>query len=291
MLSETIVQGRNLSGQELAQIQALLVQHPSWHRTRLSRNLCELWGWRNEAGWIKDMACRSLLLKLEARGLIGLPPRQRPSVNRWRNGRRAECPHDASVLDARLETLSPLRMEPVASGGPEGRLFGFLLQRYHYLGHRNEVGENLKYLVCERGGRPLACVLFGSAAWKCQVRDAFIGWNSAQRQRHLRLLTNNTRLLILPWVRVPHLATEILSRIAWRLSQDWQDKYGHPIYLLESFVQRERFAGACYRAADWRVLGATTGRGRNSTAGAAPEPVKDVYVQPLRADFRQRLCA
>ena len=141
MLSETIVQGRNLSGQELAQIQALLVQHPSWHRTRLSRNLCELWGWRNEAGRIKDMACRSLLLKLEARGLIGLPPRQRPSVNRWRNGRRAECPHDASVLDARLETLSPLRMEPVASGGPEGRLFGFLLQRYHYLGHRNEVGD------------------------------------------------------------------------------------------------------------------------------------------------------
>ena len=232
---------------------------------------------------IKDMACRSLLLKLEARGLIGLPPRQRPSVNRWRNGRRAECPHDASVLDARLETLSLLRMEPVASGGPEGRLFGFLLQRYHYLGHRNEVGE--------RGGRPLACVLFGSAAWKCQVRDAFIGWNSAQRQRHLRLLTNNTRLLILPWVRVPHLATEILSRIAWRLSQDWQDKYGHPIYLLESFVQRDRFAGACYRAAHWRVLGATTGRGRNSTALAPSEPVKEVYVQPLRGDFRQRLCA
>ena len=141
MLSETIVQGRNLSGQELAQIQALLVQHPSWHRTRLSRNLCELWGWRNEAGRMKDMACRSLLLKLEAQGLIGLPPRQRPSVNRWRNCRRAECPHDASVLDGPLETLGPLRMEPVACGSPEGGLFGFLLQRYHYLGHRNEVGD------------------------------------------------------------------------------------------------------------------------------------------------------
>ena len=150
---------------------------------------------------------------------------------------------------------------------------------------------SLVRLVCERQGRPLAGLLFGSAAWQCQPRDAFIGWSSAERQRQLRFLTNNTRFLILPWVRVPHLASHILSRVTRRLSGDWQDKYGHPIYLLETFVERDRFAGTCYRAAGWIAGGATTGRGRNAPGLAPQGPVKEIYLQPLRADFRQRLCA
>jgi hypothetical protein len=169
-------------------------------------------------------------------------------------------------------------------------LFQFLLQRHHYLGHRNCVGENLKYLVRERHGRPVACLLFGSAAWQCQPRDAFIGWTPQARRSHLPWLTNNTRFLILPWVRVPHLASHILSRVTRRLSGDWQDKYGHPIHLLETFVQRDRFAGTCYRAAGWIALGATTGRGRNGPGRAPHGPLKEVYLHPLGVDFRRRLC-
>jgi len=291
MQTEPLMQGRYLRAQDLAQIRALLVEHPSWHRTRLSRELCELWVWRNEAGRLKDMACRTLLLKLEARGLIGLPPRQRASVNGARNRRPAEFAHEVAALDAGLDALRPLRVEPVAPGSAESGLFQWLLHRHHYLGHRNCVGENLKYLVCARQGRPLACLLFGSAAWRCQPRDAFIGWSDAQRQRQLRFLSNNTRFLILPWVRVRHLASHVLSLITRRLSGDWQDKYGHPIHLVETFVERERFAGTCYQAAGWIALGATTGRGRNSSGWTPQGPVKEIYLQALSADFRQGLCA
>ena len=291
MLTQTIIQGRELSAPELAQIRSWLARHPSWHRTRLSRELCALWGWRNEAGRLKDMACRSLLLELEARGWIALPPRERASVNGARNRSPSEVPHDVAPLDARLESVRPLRVEPVHPGSGQAPLFQWLLQRHHYLGHRTCVGENLKYLVCERHGRPLACLLFGSAAWQCQPRDAFIGWTPPERQGHLRLLTNNTRFLILPWVRVPHLASHILSLITRRLSQDWQEKYGHPIHLLETFVERDRFAGTCYRAAGWFPVGTTTGRGRNAPGRAPQGPLKEVYLRPLRADFRRRLRA
>ena len=231
------------------------------------------------------------MLKLQARGLLELPPRQRASVNHRRNHRAAEVAHAVDPLHAELEALRPVRVAPVPPGSPEAGLFQFLLQRYHYLGHRNCVGENLKYLVRERHGRPVACLLFGSAAWQCQPRDAFIGWTPEARCRHLLRLTNNTRFLILPWVRVPHLASHILSRVTRCLSQDWQNKYGHPIDLLETFVERDRFAGTAYRAAGWIAVGATTGRGRNGPGRAPQGPVKAVYLQPLSADFRRRLGA
>jgi hypothetical protein len=291
MLTEPLIQGRHLSAQNLAQIRTLLLEHPSWHRTRLSRELCELWAWRNEAGRLKDMAARTLLLKLEARGLIRLPSRQRASVNGTRNHRPAEFPHEVAALDAELEALRPLRVEVLGPGSAQRRLFQWLLQRHHYLGHRNCVGENLKYLVCARQGPALACLLFGAAAWRCQPRDAFIGWSDAERQRQLRFLSNNTRFLIPAWVRVRHLSSHLLSLITRRLSGDWQDKYGHPIHLVETFVERERFAGTCYRAAGWLALGATTGRGRNSPGLAPQGSVKEIYVHALRADFRRELGA
>jgi len=202
-----------------------------------------------------------------------------------------EVAHDDRPFHTSLEAVRPLRVHRVTPGSPEARLFQFLLHRYHYLSHRNCVGENIKYLVSERHGRPLACLLFGSAAWKCRSRDAFIGWSKLSQQHTLRLLTNNTRFLILPWVRVPHLASHILSLITRRLSGDWQDKYGHPIHLVETFVQRDRFAGTCYRAAGWIPVGTTTGRGRNAPGMAAQGPLKEVFLKPLRADFRQQLCA
>ncbi len=234
------------------------------------------------------MACRSLLLQLQARGLITLPARQRASVNGQRNRRPVDVPPDPAPLQAELQALQPLRVEPLRPGSPDRALFQGLLRRHHYLGHRNGVGENLQYLVRDRQGRPLACVLFGSAAWQCQPRDAFIGWSPEQRRAGLARLTNNTRFLILPWVRVPQLASQVLSGVTRRLSRDWQAKYGHPIELVETFVERERFGGTCYRAAGWTRVGATTGRGRNG-GRTAPGPVKEVYVRPLRPDFRQRL--
>jgi hypothetical protein len=287
---DLLLQGRRLSAPELAQIQRWLAAHPDGHRTRLSRELCALWDWRNAAGQVKDMACRSLLLQLQARGLIPLPPRQRASVNGQRNRRAVAVPCDSAPLQAELKTLQLLRVGPLRPGSPDLALFHGLLQRHHYLGHRNCVGENLKYLVRDGQGRPLACVLFGSAAWQCQPRDAFIGWRPEQRRAGLARLTNNTRFLILPWVRVPHLASHVLGRVTRRLSRDWQEKYGHPIELVETFVERDRFAGTCYQAAGWLRVGATTGRGRNG-GHAAPGPVTEVYLRPLHADFRQRLCA
>jgi hypothetical protein len=148
-----------------------------------------------------------------------------------------------------------------------------------------------QYLVSDRHGRPLACLLFGAAAWKAGDRDAFIGWAAPSRQQHLGRLTNNTRFLILPWVRVPHLASHVLSQVARRIADDWQAKYAHRVELLETFVERDRFRGTCYRAAGWQHVGATTGRSRNDVDNTLRVPVKDIYLLALSADFRRRLCA
>lgn len=291
MQTEEIIQGRPVSAQDLALIQQWLRVHPGGSRTRLSRDLCCLWNWRNAAGRLKDMACRTLLLKLEARGSIELPPRRTASVNHLRNQSLVPLAHDADPIDGPLQALRPLQIQPLAEGSADARLFKFLLQRYHYLGLRNGVGENLKYLVRDRADQPLACLLFGSAAWKTQARDAWIGWDACQRRTHLFLLANNSRFLVLPWVRVPWLASHVLGQLTARLSEDWQHKYGHPIYLVESFVQRDRFPGTCYRAAGWWRVGATTGRSRNDAALTLKVPIKEIYLKLLRADGRERLKA
>ena len=286
-----VIQGRTLRSEDVARIRDWLQAHPGSNRTRLSRELCVAWDWRNGAGRLKDMAARSLLLKLEARGHIQLPPRRTASVNGLRNGRLSPLEHDPRVLEGPLRSLQPVRVQPVLSTGSEARLFQFLLQRYHYLGHRNCVGENLKYLARDREGRPLACLLFGSAAWKSAPRDQWIGWNAQQRRRHLSRLTNNTRFLILPWVRVPHLASYLLGQATARLSADWQQKYGHPLYLVESFVEPPRFAGICYRAAGWVPVGLTTGRTRNDDGLRPRSACKAIYLKTLRPDALQRLTA
>jgi Druantia protein DruA len=284
-----VIQGRVIRLDEVARIRDWLQANPGSNRTRLSRELCLAWNWRNHAGRLKDMACRSLLLKLEAQGQIQLPPRRTASVNRLRNRQVLAVPHDQRPIEGSLQSLGAVRLEPVAEGSWEARLFQSLLQGYHYLGHRNCVGENLKYLAQDQGQRPLACLLFGSAAWKAAARDAWIGWNSAQRRCHLSLLANNTRFLILPWVRVRHLASHLLGQAAARLSADWQRKYGHPIYLLESFVEEPRFAGTCYRAAGWARVGLTTGRTRNDDRRKPRVARKALYLKGLRADARRRL--
>ena len=204
MPHDLLLQGRRLRAPALAQIQRWRAEHPAWHRTRLSRALCALWDWRNAAGQLKDMACRPLLVQLQARGLIPLPPRQRASVNGQRNRRPVAV--TCHPRPAEVRTVQPLGAEPLQPGRPERALFQGLLQQHHELGQRHGVGENLPGLVRDGQGRPLACVLFGSAAWQCQPRDAVLGWSPEQRRAGLARLTNNTRFLLLPWGRVPHRA-------------------------------------------------------------------------------------
>jgi hypothetical protein len=172
-------------------------------------------------------------------------------------------------------------VEPVTAGTAAARRWAFYLHRYHYLGLR-VVGENLGYRVADATGREVACLLFGAAAWRCAPRDQALGWSEAQRRQGLSRLANNTRFLILPWVRVPHLASAVLGAVARRIDADWQAKYGHGLDALETFVERDRFAGTCYRAANWRCVGATRGRSRQDRDHTRAVPVKDVYLYPLQ---------
>jgi Domain of unknown function (DUF4338) len=284
-----VIQGRAIRPEDVELIRAWLQTHPDSNRTRLSRELCVAWNWRNGAGRLKDMACRSLLLKLEARGQIRLPPRRTASVNGLRNRPAVSREPDPPALAGPLARVQPVRVEPVAVGSAEALLFQRLLQRDHYLGHRNCVGENVKYLAWDRDDRPLACLLFGAAAWQADARDRWIGWSAEQRRRHLHLVANNTRFLILPWVHVPHLASYLLGQVTARLSADWQQKYGHPLYLVESFVEPLCFTGTCYRAAGWVSAGLTTGRTRNDDGQRPNVPRKVLYLKALRTDARRRL--
>lgn len=294
MSESGILQGRRIGAAELEQVRQLLAAHPDWSRRRLSCQLATLWNWRNPAGQLKDMAARTLLLKLEQRGWISLPPRRRVPFNRMGHEPVpvTERPVSESPITQPLSALLPLTLTEVSRPGTTQRgLFEALLHQHHYLSHRGTVGENLQYLVCDCRSRPLACVLFGAAAWQCAGRDRYVGWDAPTRSQRLHLLTNNTRFLIPLWVRVRHLASYVLSRMAQGLSRHWQNKYGHPIYLLETFVERDRFVGTSYQAANWVCVGQTQGRSRQDQPNGVHHqlPIKDVYLCPLHPDFRELL--
>lgn len=291
LVNEAIrVQGRWLNAAQLQELRELIAAHPHWSRRRISEALCRQWDWRNGASRFKDMAARTLLLKLHQRGLIELPARRSVPTNRMRAQLIARGDWDQSPIQDRLAELGTLRVREVSSDRTARAELASALAQFHYLGHGGTVGENLQYQVRDGCGRLLACLLFGAPAWKCGERDRSIGWTAAQREQHLYLVTNNTRFLILPWIRVPHLAGRALSQVLRRLSADWQTKYGHPIVLVETFVETSRFAGTVYRAANWRRVGSTTGRSRQDTHRTLPRKPKDVYLYPLRADFREVLC-
>ena len=291
MLEALVVQGRSITRQDLEHIKELLQGHPEWSRRRLSEALVAAWDWRNAAGRLKDMATRTLLVKLEARGLIELPPRRQRAYNRMSGGTLQPRLWDRTPLTGSLSQTGPLTLREVSTEPGARRDFEAALAEFHYLGYRGAVGENLQYTVTAPDGRLLACLLFGAAAWKCRARDEFIGWTHDQRARRLVLVANNSRFLILPFVGVPHLASWALGAALRRLSSDWETKYGHPVALAETFVDRSRFRGTCYRAANWLHQGATTGRTRQDRYTTLKVPVKDVYLYPLRSDFRDLLCA
>jgi hypothetical protein len=294
VLEGEIVQGRRIGSVEIAEIEALIEKNPRWSRWRLSRVVAQSWQWYAASGQLKDMAARTLLLTLHERGLIALPERRRAPVRRALDaGSDLFEGLAAQPVEGSLSELRPLRIEVVGPKQSDYRLFQRYLARHHYLSYRGPVGENLAYLIRSGRGVDLACLLFGAAAWQCAPRDRWIGWSAVQRAQGLSWIANNSRFLILPWVRVAHLASHILSRVAQRISADWQRRYHHPLFLLETFVQADRFRGTCYQAANWVHVGQTTGRTRQSRRHRDHEvhaPVKDVYLYPLRSDGRQPLC-
>lgn len=281
MKTEAEFQVTKITEYHIQAVRQLIADNPSWSRSRLSRELCQIWNWHSPTGQMKDMACRDLLLKLEQQGQVVLPRRKSEAYVRGGNISISEVPHDNTIIAGKLKEVLPLKIEAIEPGHPSWSLFKYLLYRYHYLGLNVTVGENMKYLIFDNERRPLACLLFGSAAWSCAARDDFIGWDKDTRINHLRFLTNNTRYLILPWVRIPHLASHILSIIIRRLQGDWQHKYGHGLLLLETFVEIDRFRGTCYKAANWRYVGLTRGRSRNDRHNRLHVPVKAVYLYPL----------
>jgi len=288
--------GREISSEDVAFIRRLIAEHPDLSRRALSQKLCAAWQWQQANGAPRDMVCRGLLLMLERAGEIELPPvRYTPPNPLARRTRPAAMLIDTTPIQGSLSQLQPIEFQQVRRTAEEP-LFNSLMESHHYLGYEQPVGEHLKYLVWARGAgcplggaRPIAGLAWSSAPRHLASRDRFIGWSGEARRRNIRFIAYNTRFLILPWVQVPHLASYLLGRIARRLSQDWEDLYGHPIYFLETFVDPQRFQGTCYRAANWLRLGRTTGRGKDDQTGRPNRSIKEVLGYPLTRRFRQWL--
>ena len=282
--------GREVSDSDVVFIRALIRQHPEKSRRALSTELCLAWNWRQENGGLKDMVCRGLMLALHRAGVIELPPARRRVHNPLATRHRpAPVLVNRTPLCVDLSALKPLEFCSVRRTASETVVDG-LIEEYHYLGYTQPVGEHLKYLVLAHG-RPVACFAWSSAPRHLGPRDRFIGWSMEARKRNIRFLAYNTRFLVLPWVRVPHLASHLLGRMARRLSRDWEDLYGHPIHYLESFVDPERFKGTCYRAANWHFLGKTTGRGKDDQTKQPNRSLKEVLGLSLTRRFREKLGA
>jgi len=280
--------GRVITAQDLEFIREFIRQHPRLSRRRLSAQLCEAWQWRQANGALCDMVCRGLLLMLHRAGEIELPPVRQISLNPFlRRARPAPVLIDQTPLTGALSEIKPIAIEQVRRTAHEP-LFNGLIEHHHYLGYEQPVGEHLKHLVWAQR-RPIACLAWSSAPRHLGSRDRYIGWSATARRRNIRLVAYNTRFLILPWIRVLHLASHILGQVTNSLSHDWEQMYGHPIYFAETFIDPARFRGTCYRAANWRFLGMTTGRGKASTSKRPNRSFKEVLGYPLTPRFRELL--
>jgi len=280
--------GREFSDGDIQAIKLLMQQNPSLRRTPLSRKLCELLDWTKPNGELKDMTCRVALLRMQADGLITLPPSRMPG------GRGRPHFPPTSATDAQTALLQPvhelasLTLRPV-KGTQASRLWNEFIARYHYLGYTPMSGSQIRYNVFA-GDRQVALLSFGASAWKLAGRERFIGWQEPQRLKNLQLVVNNARFLILPWIQSKGLASKILSRVARQLPLDWQQRYGYRPVLFETFVESERHRGTCYKAANWVHVGQTTGRGKKSVVHRQIIPIKDIWLYPLRKDSVSILC-
>lgn len=276
--------------EDITFIQRLISNRPDYGRSALSKEICRTWNWVQLNGQLKDMICRGLLLHLERQGYIKLPPRKSTPPSPFSNRKKPEpVDVDNSLLKTDLNDIRPISIRQVRRTLEE-KLFNGLIEQYHYLGYTRPVGEHLKYIAFFQD-RPIACLAFSSAARHLGCRDHFIGWDPETRKRNIHFLAYNIRFLILPWVRVQFLASHLLSRCARIVSSDWQRIYSHPIYWLETIVDTQQFQGICYQAANWVLLGKTTGRGLNDRINKVNRSIKSVYGYPLVAGFRQKLGA
>ena len=281
--------GRAISEADIAFLRELIAGDPQASRCALSRRVCDAWHWKQPNGVPCEQICRGLLLQLDRAGEIQLPPiRRRPARNPLAERRPPEpvIPDNRPVRGP-LSRILPLEIQAVRRS-PDEALFNSLIEQYHYLGYVQPVGEHLKYLV-KTGGQAIACLAWSSAPRHLGARDRFIGWDPSSRRRNVRFIAYNSRYLILPWVRVEHLASHVLGRMSQRISRDWEKMYAHPIYLLETFIDAERFAGVCYRAANWIAVGQTTGRGKDAQSRQPNRTIKQILVLPLHRGFRQLL--
>jgi hypothetical protein len=281
--------GRDFSAEELQAINRLIEQTPKPNRAMLSRQVCQMLAWTKPDGGLKDMTCRVAMLRMQADGLITLPASQfkRPR-------RRADFPPTAATdpltpVVCPVHELKPLTLRQVA-GTANSRLWNEYIARYHYLGYTQMSGAQMRYFVFE-GERMLALLSFGASAWKLAARDRYIGWSREQREQNLQLVINNARFLILPWIQSKGLASKILSIISRQLPEDWQQRYGYRPVLMETFVETPRHQGTCYKAANWALVGKTVGRGKKSLVHTQIIPIKDIWLYPLRRNFRAALCA
>jgi len=269
---------------EINHLKQLIQNHPDWSRRKLSKQVCEDFNWRQENGYLKDMVCRSLMLELDRGGYIKLPPIKcrpnNPLVNRKK-------PKKISVDQTPITTINNLKIVQVRYTEHE-QLYDSLIEYYHYLGYTHPVGEYLKYIFFSNS-RPLGCICFSSTVRHIKCRDDYIGWTKQQREANIHLTAYNTRYLLLPWVSIYCLASQLLSRSVKIVSTDWECYFNHPLYYLETFVDTERFKGICYKAANWHYLGLTTGRGKNDQTRQANRSIKAVWGYPLSKNFREVL--
>ncbi len=282
-----LIRGRRIDADELHDIRTTVSDNWASGRTAISRLLCQRWDWRQPNGQLKEMACRALLLSLEAKGVLTLPPRQKESFRAPRRTDRKTFTVDDSPLEGSVAAFRSLTIRMVRQT-PDEALWDYLIDTHHYLGRPWIVGSSLKYLVY-LDGRLVACLGWGSAAWKVASRDAFIGWDRETREGNLHRVVNNVRFLILPWVKVEHLASKVLAANLRTLRSDWQRFYAQEVSLAETFVDTERFAGTCYKAANWNRVGETKGRGKYDRDHGCSSTVKAVYLYPLSKDYRERL--
>ena len=281
------IRKRTITNTDIVQIQATVNEHWSQGRKHISKILCRQWKWFQPNGRLKDMACRELLLTLNRKGLITLPPRLSSASNEKRNRTIPVVNIDQSPLQDTPANLHAVDLKPVRNTKLEP-LYNSLIHQHHYLGYRQIVGNHLKYIAFIND-RPVACLGWGSAAWKVKSRDTFIGWQPKTRRDNLHFVANNTRFLILPWISIKCLASKILALNVRRISDDWLNTYHYPVYLLETFVEKNRFKGTCYKAANWILTGQTKGTAKKGHDHLFHGNIKDVYLYPLKKDFRKKL--
>lgn len=282
----TNICGNPFSQSDLGKVKRIIKENPLAHRLKLSQIICKEFGWVSANGRLKEMSCRAALLKLYRKGLIELPSPQRKNGNKSRikitNISDPEFP-----IEKNLTELTDIKLNIVETKY-ETRLWNEFIERYHYLGHTSLAGAKIKYLIyCSDG--LLGAISFSASAWKIAPRDKWIGWDHKTREKNLHLIVNNSRYLILPWVKVKHLASKVLSICAKRIRTDWQERYAYEPVLLETFVEKDRFKGTCYKAANWIYVGETQGRGKKDIRNEYALPIKDIWMYPLTKDFREIL--